>query len=274
VHAVVYFAPETAQAARDAGLKGFWMGYFAGRAAPMGAVGAAAVTAAFFNFHPAMVRRAIPDAWTFAAPDAVLRTRVAAVSRALDRLLGGQDGVPEAVRLAARAVDGLDCAGRPLAAAWSAWVRDAGPSEPPAALWAACTVLREHRGDGHVAALVDAELDGCQAHVLAAASGATPRESLQPHRGWTDEDWEAAEDALRGRGLLDGAGALTEAGRALRERVEARTDELATAPLAALGTDGAERLVAALRPLAAAVRDGDAIPFPNPMGLPRPEGPS
>lgn len=267
VHAVVYFAPETARAATDVGLKGFWMGYFAGRAAPMGAVGPAVVTATFFNFHPAMVRRAIPDAWAFAAPETVLAARLDAVTAALGRLLDGVPGVEEAADLARDAVESSAVDGRPLAAAWAA-VPPAG--QPLRDLWRACTVLREHRGDGHVAALVDAELDGCQAHALAAAGGVTPRQALQPHRGWSDEEWHQAEQALRERGWLDVRGALTEAGRAARARVETRTDTLALPPLRHLGAARAERLIALLEPMATAVRDAEAIPFPNPMGLPRP----
>src|SRR5439155_23094545 len=87
-HAATYFAPEARQAFKDAGLRGFWMGYFAGRAAPMGTVGPGVVTATFFGFEPSMVAKALPDAWGFANVDTVLEARLAGVDGALRRLLG------------------------------------------------------------------------------------------------------------------------------------------------------------------------------------------
>lgn len=265
LHAVVYFAPETAEACKAIGLKGFWMGYFAGRAAPMGPVAPAVVEAAFFNFHPSMVRRALPDAWSFSDPATVLATRWDSATEVLRRLIGQGDDVAEAAELARAACEGLDHEGRPLAAAWAdvPW-RD----EPVADLWLACTVLREHRGDGHVAALVDAGVGGLEAHVLADATRAIPREALQPNRGWSDQDWADAQRRLRQRGLLDEHRLATPEGHALREQVERRTDELATPPLRALGPERAERLIAALAALAPRVVP--ALPFPNPIGLPAP----
>src|SRR5205823_7591950 len=136
----------------DAGLRGFWRGYFAGRAAPLGAVGAATVVASFFNFAPAMVARAVPDVWQRAAPADVLRARTDGAVAALDRLLAGQPAgaVAEAAELLTAATTGLDTAGRVLGAANAALDP---PAAPVGRLWHASTVLREHRGDGHVAAL-------------------------------------------------------------------------------------------------------------------------
>lgn len=265
LHAVVYFAPETAEACKAIGLKGFWMGYFAGRAAPMGPVAPAVVDATFFNFHPTMVRRALPDAWALSDPATVLATRWDSATQALRRLIDDGAAVEGAAGLARAACEGLGHEGRPLAAAWAdvAW-RD----EPVADLWLACTVLREHRGDGHVAALVDVGVGGLEAHVLADATRAIPREALQPNRGWTDEDWADAQRRLRERGLLDARGVATAEGHALREHVERRTDELALPPLRALGPQRAERLIAALVALVPCV--APALPFPNPIGLPAP----
>ena len=264
-HAVTYFSPECREAFKDVGLKGFWMGYFAGRAAPMGQVGPGVVTATFFGFHPAMVARALPDAWGFAPVPAVLDARLHGVDHALRRLLG--DGVDdpalgEAARLARAATEGAGFAGRPLFAA------NAGlewPEPSHLALWHAATLLREHRGDGHVAALLAAGLDGCSAHVTLVATGALTRDVLQPNRGWSDEDWEAAAERLMARGWLDDAGELTEGGRVTRRAVEDATDELALEPWAALGKEGSERLAELLEPVARAVAHD--IPLPNPIGL-------
>ena len=157
-------------------------------------------------------------------------------------------------------------AGRALAAATAAMPV---PDEPHLALWHATTVLREHRGDGHVAALVAAGLDGCEAHVTQVASGAVPAEAIRPFRGWTDEQWDAAVGRLRDRGLVADDGTLTPAGRRLRDEVEDRTDELAAEPWRALGGEATDRLAALLRPLVDRILAGDGIFYPNAMGVPR-----
>jgi hypothetical protein len=268
VHAVTYFAPEVAEAFGACGLKGFWMGYFAGRAAPLGPVEPAVVEATFYNFAPARVRRAIPDAWRFADRHRVLDARVQATVGALRRLLPDtEEAAARAAGLARRVVESLDLDGRPLAAANAELPL---PDEPMAALWQLCTVLREHRGDGHVAALVDAELDGCESHVTVAGAGTVPRQVLQGARGWSDEDWEAAAERLRQRGLLDADGVLTEAGRALRASVEATTDRLARRPWEQLGSELTEELHGLLEPMAQALHRAGALPVVNPMGLPAP----
>ena len=203
LHAVTYFAPETADAFRAAGTKGFWMGYFGGRAAPMGEAIAPVVAATFFNFAPAMVARSVPDVWSFATPAQLLEARSTGATRALRRLLGPLADSPHvsaAAALARRAVDGLVTAGRPLAAANASlpW-----PADEVTVLWQAATVLREHRGDGHVAAVVVEGLGGCQAHVSLAATGAVPRTVLQPNRGWTDQQWDETERTLAQQGWID-----------------------------------------------------------------------
>ncbi|WP_020662212.1 SCO6745 family protein [Amycolatopsis benzoatilytica] len=265
LHAVVYFAPEPADAAKEAGLRGWWMGYFAGRAAPLGAVGPAPVTAMFYGFAPRMVERALPDAWTFASADEVLRTRVEAVEAALARLLGPVS-VDELVALLETAVAGCRFDGRPLGAAWAAASR---PDRPLARLWLATAALREHRGDGHVLAAVASGLSGLEASLTHIATGATTREQLQRARGWTDEEWTAATERLAERGLLDRDG-LTSAGADVRRTVEETTDRLAADPLAALGPAGVERVLELATPLSRAVVDAGGVPIPNPMGMPRP----
>ncbi|MCU1447875.1 MAG: hypothetical protein JWP02_45, partial [Acidimicrobiales bacterium] len=168
-HAVTYFAPEAGAAFKEAGLRGFWMGYFAGRAAPMGPVGPGVVTATFFGFRHDMVARALPDAWGFASVTDVLAARLHGADAALRALLGDDvtsDAVKEAATLARTASEAGDRAGRPL---FSANADLAWPTEPHLALWQAATLLREHRGDGHVAALTSAGLDGCESHVTLVA---------------------------------------------------------------------------------------------------------
>jgi hypothetical protein len=266
LHAVTYFTPESREANRAAGLRGFWMGYFASRAAPLGAVTAGVVEAAFFNFHPAMVRRAVPDAWGFAAPEAVLRARTEAAAAALRRVApAAVDTAARTVALLERAVAAADGAGRPLFAANRGLPT---PEDPVGALWQAVTALREHRGDGHVAVLTAEGLDGCEAHVLFAASEGVPAAVLRNNRGWSEEDWRAAAHRLTARGLLESGGHPTGEGRGLRAHIEARTDALAVRPYRAFDATEAGRLIGLLRPPADQVLASGALPFPNPMGLP------
>ncbi len=269
IHAVVYFAPEVQEALTACGLRGFWMGYFGSRAAPLGPVGPEVVGATFFGFHPTMVARAIPDAWQFARPDAIQAARDAGVDAALRRILGARADAPTTAAVATQAraaVAACTFGGRPLAAAWAA----ARPPESPLLqLWHAVSVLREHRGDGHVVANVAAGIDGLEAHVLQAASGAVPRDWLQRARGWTDDDWTAAAARLQARGWIQGD-SLTPAGALVRAEVERVTDELAAAPWSTLGPAATAALAAGLRPLTEAVIESGEIPFPNPIGVPRP----
>jgi hypothetical protein len=368
VHAVTYFTPESREALEAAGLRGFWRGYFAGRAAPLGPVAAAPVTALFFNFAPSMVGRALPDVWSRAAPQEVLRARRAGATAALRRLVEGMDAaVEETTALAELAVAHADTAGRALAAANAALAvahadtaaalpagalpaADAalpanaavpsaaalaaanaavpsaaalaaadtavpsaaanaavpsaaalaaagtavpsaaalaaalaaanaaalaaanaalatGEAEPLARLWQAATTLREHRGDGHVAALVAAGFTGCQALVLRSALDGNS-ELYQQARGWTGEQWAAARDELIGRGWLDGGGQPTATGRDAYREVEDTTDRIAAGPWRELGSERTERLAGLLQPMVYAV--SAALPFPNPVGLPRP----
>ena len=258
VNAVTYFAAECRDAPASVGLKGFWMGYFACRAAPMGAVDAGVVEATFFNFHPARVRRAIPDAWSFASPAAVREVRARAAAAALRRLAPEVEAVaPAVVALLADPVASADAAGRPLFAANRSVPL---PDDPVAALWQTCTTLREHRGDSHVALLTGAGLDGCEAHVLFAAGTDLDPTLFLESRGWSMADWEAASARMSARG----------AGPALRDEVEQRTDELAIVPYERLGDAGVAELLALLRPTVDRVVSSGELRYPNPMGLPQP----
>ena len=263
LHAVTYFAPEARTAFEDAGLRGFWRGYFAGRAAPLGAVGAAPVTALFFSFAPAMVARALPDVWQRAAPERALTARLDGAVAALRSFLPPEPARwEEAAGLLETATRAALTEGRPLGAANAALPR---PANALARLWHAATVLREHRGDGHVTALVDAELTGCQTLVLRDALYGG-RDRLQPARGWTDPDWDDAARSLAERGWLDDDGRPTAAGAAAHRAIEDRTDRLAEHPWAALSDTDRTRLSELLTPLAAAAEA--VIPYPNPIGVP------
>ncbi|MEV4443509.1 hypothetical protein AB0K09_31865 [Streptomyces sp. NPDC049577] len=265
IHAVVYFAPEVPAAFEEAGLRGWWRGYFAGRAAPLGPVGPGPVTASFFSFAPATVARALPSVWRLLPAERALEVRRSGVRAALRRLLDGrEEDAARAAALLAPVLDGLDCGGRVLAAANAAL---APPDDPLDALWHAATVLREHRGDGHVASLVAAGLDGCEALVLRTGID-LPRAELQPYRGWTDQEWDAAAARLAARGLLGPDGSATAEGRRVHAEAERATDRAAARAWEGMSPSARAELRAALAPLAAAC--SGVLRFPNPIGLPAP----
>ncbi len=252
-HGLVYFAAEPARAYAGLGITDRQMGYFASRAAAMGPVPAEVVIATFYNFSPDLVRLAIPEAWAIAPPDQIRAARVTGVSEALAAILGDAldgEATVEAVELARRAAEGCTVEGRPLYAAHASlpW-----PGVPHLDLWLAITLLREFRGDGHIAGLVEREVSGCEALVMHGAMGEVPSAVLQRSRARTDAEWTAASDSLRARGWLDVEGNLTEAGRSHRLDLEARTDELAMAPWRRLGEDDCARLRDLVRPFSRAI---------------------
>jgi hypothetical protein len=270
VHAVIFYAPETRSATDALGLRGGWMSYFGCRAAPLGAVGASVVVAAFYNFRPSMVERAIPDAWSYAPPEKLVEARWSAMDLALRRVLGDAVASP-AMRTAAEraqaAVQSGDFDGRVLGRANASLTP---PPEPHLALWQALAALREHRGDGHVMSLVGQGVAPCEALVLQAATGRSPAEGLRANRGWSDEEWSAAREALVVRGWLDATGAVTPDGAAARDAIERETDRLAAAALAGVGPARTLELVDALRPFAERVMASGAVPTANNMGVPWP----
>ncbi len=268
---LVYFAPEAPDVYKAAGLRGYWMGYFASRSAAMGAVGPEVVTAVFHNFRPSMVSRALPDAWGFATPERVLEARLAIVDTALRRLWGDEIRSAELGHAAEAMVaiaDGLEANGRPL---YSAHATLPVPEAPHLALWHACTLLREHRFDSHIATLVVSGVDGLDSLVIAnaAGSGMDPA-TIQRLRGWTEEEIGAATERLRRRGILDRDNALTVEGRALKGSIEDTTDNLASDVWERLEVPERARLFTTLLRLSTKLEDPDGIMYPNPVGVARP----
>lgn len=270
-HALTYFAAESRSAAEERGLRGFWRGYFAMRAAPLGPVGAPVVVAAFYGFAPGFVARAVPGIWDVVTPAAALDARLAGVDAAVRRVLGGDwvsaSEAEQAADLAWTAATAVGASGRPLAAANAALDR---PREAHLALWQALSTLREHRGDGHNAALLQRDISGLESHVLAVAAGRTDREWLQRARGFDDGQWDHAAEALRDRGWLDG-GELTAEGRSVVAGVEADTDRLALGPWRDLGEERARRLAELLGPVRRAVVAAGDWAAGNPIGVPEPD---
>ncbi len=262
VHAVVYFAPEAKAAYGAVGLRGYWMGYFASRSAALGTPGPRLVTALFYGFAPRMVERALPDAWELADRARVLDTRLELARSTLAAPAG--DGLVDVGDLLGSVLPEIDVAGRPLAAAH---LDVPVPAEPLSRIWHAATVLREYRGDGHIAELVAAQIDGVECHRLHGGSLVSQQREF---RGWTEEEWADAGERLRARGLIDAAGERTSRGQELRTEIERGTDRSAAAALRGVDDAGLRVLRDVLGPVAAALAAAGAVPYPNAMGVARP----
>lgn len=261
LHTPVYFSPEADEELVGTGLRPGRMPYFASRSAAMGAVGAGTVAATFYNFNPVIVARVIPRAWTLATPEQVLAARLRGVDRTLRRLLGEETitstELAEAAELGRIASSDLDGAARPL---YSAHAELPWPDEPHLVLWHAATLLREHRGDGHLAALLAAELSGIEALVTYTVLGRSFNvASAKLLRGWSDEEWDAAIARLTDRGLM-ADGQLSEAGTALRARLEDETDRLAAEPYRRLGAERTARLTELAKQFSRTIAAGGAFP--------------
>jgi len=270
LHSLVYFVPETERELTAIGLNAGPMCYFAGRAAPMGAVGSGVVTATFYNFNPNLVARVIPTAWELATPEKVIDARLAAADAALTRLLGPEaiasDDMSTLAALVRDAASACTAEGRPMYAGLAdlSW-----PDAPHLVMWHGVSLLREHRGDGHTWALACAGLSGIEALVTHCATGDGFLDAFaRSSRGWTQEEWDATASSLAARGLFDQEGALTEAGQALRAHVEDDTDRMAAAPWEYLGEQRTEEVVRIGKAMTRTVLKAGAIPragvFPTP----------
>jgi hypothetical protein len=267
-HDVTYFTPESRAATDALGCKGGWMGYFGMRAAPLGAVPPEVVTAVFYNFHPDKVARAIPDAWAVASPEAFLDTRLSGVDKGLRRMLpadvlAGRE-LAELASLLREAAGNAPIIGRPLGAANAAlpWA-----DEPHLVVWQASTILRESRGDGHVAALLAAGLDAVETLVLFGADNGMSDEYLQLARGWSRQEWIWAQDRLIARNLLTQQAELTTEGIVLRRWIEDRTDQSAASPWHAIGEESTARVLDLLTPIALTIAKANDAMATNPLGL-------
>lgn len=264
LHGVLYFVPEVRDAGRSAGLAGYWMTYFAFRAAPLGPVDADAVTAMFAGFDPRMVNRALPEAWARTTPRTCLATRSGVATTALRGVGVDERACADAVAILVPVLAAADPTGRPLGAANAAVPL---PEDPVGALWQLATTYREHRGDGHVAALVSAGLSGVEAHFLRSGGG----DASRTVRGWSEQAWADCAERLRAAGHLDAEDRLTVDGRALLDSVERTTDERAwTSGLTALGESGIDTVIEILQPSVDALWAAGILPATHPAGLVRP----
>jgi hypothetical protein len=252
LHGMIYFVPEASETYARLGITGR-SGYFASRAAPMGAVGAEVVIATFFNFNPDLVHAAIPRAWDIATPESLVAARLEAVDLAFRRVLGDEVVASPEMRRAAELARGLaelagtKVEGRPLCAGHAElpW-----PDAPHQVLWHAQSILREFRGDGHIALLVTHGLSGLDALITHGSAGEVSPDILRSTRGWSSEQWDAGVASLVERGWLTGIDqpSFTDWGTSQRAEIEEQTDFLAAAPYAELGEERCAELRALTRP--------------------------
>ena len=251
---IPYSADEPNEAMFALGFTNYWDTYFAGRVAPLGAsVPADVVHALFYNFAPGEVARHIPKVWGTTTPEAAILARQQGCATALRRILGGlvdAPGFARGLELLTKAATSAPSEGRPMYAALRALPI---PEEPVTQLFHAASLLREHRGDGHIAALMTEGTGGLEAHVLVALEMGMPAEKFGRIHHLPPPQLVALVDGMKVRGLVDEDGGFTPAGRQSKQRIEALTDDLAGAPYLSLEPAEVEDLIAALEPLAAAL---------------------
>lgn len=262
LHSTVYFSPDFPAELAKLGIEDRSAAYFLGRAAAMGPVGPGVIAATFYNFKYELIARHIPHAWSVVTPQQVLDARLRAVDTTLRRLLGDalveSAELAEAAELALRAAEACSRQARPL---YAGHADLPVPEAPHLAYWHAATLLREHRGDGHLIALADAGLGPLEALATHTASGrGMSTKWILATRGWSAEEWEGAREGLRERGLLNAENGLTEAGAELRAALEETTDRLDAAPYEHLGADGVARLTELATQFANTAKDNGAFP--------------
>ncbi|MES2095064.1 MAG: hypothetical protein V4531_14830 [Actinomycetota bacterium] len=267
IHAVTYFSPLARKAFAEVGLTRYWDGYFAGRAAPLGAVSAAPVVAIFSGFAPSLVERALPAVWSTASVDRVLDARSLGAAATLRDLFADEEAVTEAAEALAGVAARVDTIARPLTAANTALPVE---TDPYRRLWQAASTLREHRGEGHVIALVEQEIPGLSSIILRSAVDIDAT-AIRSARGWTEDQWTAEVEELRSRGLLTDRGVISAQGTAALDRTEGLTNRLAGGPWRGLADEEIVDIARVLRPIVTACET--LFPYPNPIGMPRPWNP-
>jgi hypothetical protein len=246
---IPYSADEPNEAMFALGFSNYWDTYFAGRAAPLGRVPAELVDALFYNFAPGEVARHIPRVWRTTTPEAAIAARERGCVKALRRILGEHVNSPafaRATELLLRAATSAPTEGRPMYAALRSLLI---PEEVVARCFHAASMLREHRGDGHIAALRIEHVGGLEAHVLLALDAGMPAENFGRIHHLPSEQLANVIDGMRNRNLIGDDGWLSEQGRSVKQRVEDLTDDLAATPYEYLTHDELDELMEALEPL-------------------------
>ena len=259
LHAPVYRSRELRGRLADLGVTEAMAAYLTQRSAPLGPAGPQLVAATFYGFSPTAIATHLPAVWDLVPPDEVVALTLDAMRELLARLIGDHVAtVAELAALLAPVADAHAIVGRPLAAAWASVPRT---GEPLLDLWLATSVIRESRGDGHIALLVAEDIGPIESHLVTAGDDPERRAMFQALRGWTAAEVDAAAARLRERGLLGEDGRRTDAARELRGRIERRTDELSAAPWAQAGPEAVTRIAdLALELLPPVLTSGTLLP--------------
>ncbi|KZE22949.1 SCO6745 family protein [Brevibacterium casei] len=275
-HSSIYFSETVGRSFAELGLEPGVEANMAARSAPMGRVTAGVVAGTFSNYSPEFIATIVPRVWDVVSPDVMVSARFDAVSLYFEELFGTRDDIALLTEAATELTTtltpvraDLDFSGRALAAATADAVDAHTPATAFEALWDTATVLREFRGDGHVAALVTAGVSGIEALLLDVATGAgfRPR-AAQKTRGWSDEAWQSAQESLAEAGLItlgtDERGyplpEITDAGRQLKEEIEILTDGTVTAAWARLSDEQIAALMSPSRTLVKVFAQAGAFP--------------
>ena len=248
-HRPAYFVPEANEEYAALGVEPGRGTYFASRTAPMGAVPDEVILATFYNFSEQAVRTAeIGKVWAGASPEALQAARFRAVRRSFDRVgcTPTTEQIVEARALIDPVVAELSYAGKPLAAANAAVPL---PDDALLALWQQVTILREWRGDVHIALLIANDIGPCACMVLQVGTGRFPLGITQATRQWNEQQWAQAIVELGARGWVHADGSMTETGTAAREHLESETDRLCEPIWKPIGETGAKRLAELLDPI-------------------------
>lgn len=270
IHAAIYFYPPAAQSYRDLGLKGGWMGYFATRSASLGTPGKDLVQSIFYHFSPDLVGRAIPDAWKYATPEQILDTRMTIAQEMLSNFESHfQDpALRSDIDLLLEISRSLPGEGRPLFASLRGldW-----ETSPHLKIFGAVTLLREHRGDTHNAALASYNISGAQSNILQIANRAVSFEVISPNRGWSDQSWTEAMEDLKDKGIITNESTnqqteLTQKGQQIKNSIENLTDESSN-PWSKISAQKLQDLTELLKPISDAVKESGLFPKENAIGL-------
>lgn len=250
IGANVYFAPEAHANYAKLGLAGYGPAYFCSRGASLGKPSGLVITSAFGVFSPAVVVPSVDEGWSKTTPEALLDARYDGATASLRRLLGEPDGkqIARAVELLRRGLEAAEGAGHPL---FSGLKSLPFPEEPIGQLWRVCDMLREHRGDSHIAVWTRAMVQPIEIQLMSELQMSIPLKTYSATRGWTMAQMDAALDGMRAKGWVAGD-AFTADGAAFREQIESDTDTMEVPIADAIGGD-LDELLGILRPWSSAI---------------------
>ena len=250
IGANVYFAPEAHQRYLALGLQSMGNGYFCSRSASMGKPSGLVVTAAFGVFNPAVVVPAVESGWAITEPGPLLQARYDGAVASLRRLLGEPDPrlLSRAVELLRRGLEEAEGAGHPL---FSGLKGLPWPTEPLGQLWRCCDMVREHRGDSHIAVWTRAMVKPIEIQLMSELQLGISLKTYSMTRGWSIEQMDRALDEMRERGWVEGE-MFTQEGRVFRDQIESDTDDMETPVVDAIGAEF-DQLIEILSPWAASI---------------------